>query len=255
MIQILVTGANGQMGQALQSISSQFGSIHFVFLSSKVLDISKIENCNSIFDVYKPNICVNFAAYTNVEKAEDETELAYRINAEGARNLAEVCLKYNTTLVHISTDFVFDGQQMTPYQLTDIPNPINVYGASKLKGEQYIQTLLVKYYIIRTSWVYSEFGHNFRNTMLKLAKTKTELNVVDDQIGCPTHALDICYFFMDLIQTKKYGLYHFRGDTICSWYDFAVSIFKENKIEIKVNPIATEDYPTKAKRPKYSVLG
>ncbi|EHQ42506.1 dTDP-4-dehydrorhamnose reductase [Myroides odoratus] len=255
MIQILVTGANGQMGQALQSISSQFISVNFVFLSSKVLDISKIENCNSIFDRYKPNICVNFAAYTNVEKAEDETGLAYQINAEGVKNLAEVCLKYDTTLVHISTDFVFDGHQMTPYQPTDIPNPVNVYGASKLKGEQYIQALLVKYYIIRTSWVYSEFGHNFRNTMLQLAKTKSEINVVNDQIGCPTHAVDICRFIMKLVETNEYGMYHFRGDLICSWYDLAVRIFKENKIKIKVNPINTEDYPTKAKRPKYSVLG
>lgn len=255
MIQILVTGAAGQMGQALQAIAPQFLNVNFVFLTSKELDISNINNCKVIFEANKPNICFNFAAYTNVEQAEVEEVLAYRVNSEGVMNLAKTCLEYNCTLVHLSTDFVFDGENTQPYQVGDVPNPINVYGASKLKGEQYIQALLDKYYIVRTSWVYSEFGHNFRNTMLKLAKTKTEINVVDDQIGCPTHALDICYFLMDLIQTKKYGLYHFRGETICSWYDFAIRIFKENKIEIKVNPIATEDYPTKAKRPKYSVLG
>jgi len=255
MIQILVTGANGQMGQALQSISNQFIGVNFIFLSSNALNISKIENCNATFDRYKPKICVNFAAYTNVEKAEEEIALAYQINAEGVKNLAEVCLKYDTTLVHISTDFVFDGQQNIPYKPTDVPNPINVYGASKLKGEQYIQALLVKYYIIRTSWVYSEFGHNFRNTMLKLAQTKTEINVVHDQIGCPTHAVSICQYMMKLLQSQPYGLYHYRGETVCSWYDFAVAIFKENKIKIKVNPITTAEYPTKAKRPKYSVLG
>ncbi|WP_410879106.1 dTDP-4-dehydrorhamnose reductase [Myroides sp. DW712] len=255
MKQILVTGAHGQLGQALQSISNQFIGFNFVFLSSLALDISNNEECHRVFAVYKPNFCVNFAAYTDVEKAEDEVELAYQVNAEGCKNLAEVCLQYDTTLVHISTDFVFDGKQNKPYKTTDIPNPINVYGASKLKGEQYIQQLLVHYYIIRTSWVYSEFGHNFRNTMLKLAKTKTELNVVNDQIGCPTHAVSIVHFIMNIVQTKSYGLYHYRGEIICSWYDFAVAIFKENKIKIKVNPIPTEEYPTKAKRPKYSVLG
>lgn len=254
MIRILVTGANGQMGQALQSISNQFIGFEFVFLASKVLNISNIEDCNRNFEHYKPNICVNFAAYTNVEKAEEEIELAYQVNAEGCKNLAEVCLLYDTTLVHLSTDFVFDGQQNTPYRISDTPNPINVYGASKWKGEQYIQHFLVKYYIIRTSWVYSEFGHNFRNTMLKLAQTKSEINVVNDQIGCPTYALDICHFMMNLISTKKYGLVHFRGDRICSWYDFAVSIFEENNMDIKVNPIRTTEYPTKAKRPQYSVL-
>jgi len=255
MINVLVTGANGQMGQALQSIKTQFPTYNFYFLSSKSLDISKIERCMTVFDEYQPDICVNFAAYTNVEKAEDESEVAYQINAEGCKNLAEACLTYNVTLLHISTDFVFDGEKTEPYTVLDKPNPINVYGASKLKGEQYIQAMMEKYYIVRTSWVYSEFGHNFRNTMLKLAETKSEINVVHDQIGCPTHAVDVCYFIMQLLQETAYGLYHYRGDTTCSWYDFARSIFKENKIEIIVNPIGTEAYPTKAKRPKYSVLG
>ena len=255
MKQILVTGANGQLGQALQSISHQFVDFNFVWMTRQELDIANSQECQRIFATYKPNICVNFAAYTDVERAEDAVELAYQINAEGCKNLAEVCLQYDTTLVHISTDFVFDGEQNIPYKTTDIPNPINVYGASKLKGEQYIQQLLVKYYIIRTSWVYSEFGHNFRNTMLRLAKTKTELNVVHDQIGCPTSAVSIGVYLMNLLQDQPYGLYHYRGETICSWYDFAVAIFQENKIKVKVNPISTAEYPTKAKRPKYSVLG
>lgn len=255
MKRILVTGANGQMGQALQSISAQFETNEFVFLSSKDLDIIKADNCLAVFEQYKPAVCINFAAYTKVDQAEEEVQVAYQVNAEGCKNLAEACLKYDTTLIHISTDFVFDGQQHIPYTTTDRPNPINVYGASKLKGEQYIQALVVNYYIIRTSWVYSEFGHNFRNTMLKLAETKTELNVVNDQIGCPTNAVSICQYMMTSLQAQPYGLYHYRGETICSWYDFAVAIFKENNIKIKVNPITTAEYPTKAERPKYSVLG
>jgi len=255
MKQILVTGANGQLAKAMQSVVNQFVGFEFIWMTRQELDIANLQECQRIFATYKPNICFNFAAYTDVERAEDEVELAYQINAEGCKNLAEVCLQYDTTLLHISTDFVFDGEQTTPYKIEDVPHPINVYGASKVKGEQYIQTLLVKYYIIRTSWVYSEFGHNFRNTMLKLAKTKTEINVVADQIGCPTHALDLCRFIRSLIQTERYGLYHYRGDVICSWYDFAVQLFKENEIKIKVNPITTAEYPTKAKRPKYSVLG
>ncbi|MCS4239289.1 dTDP-4-dehydrorhamnose reductase [Myroides odoratus] len=256
MIKILVTGASGQMGQALQSIAHQYTDVHFIFLSSKELDISKKENIIAAFEIYKPDYCCNLAAYTNVERAEEEEALAFLVNAEGCKNLAEVCLQYDGTLIHISSDFVFDGAKNTPYTLEDIPNPINVYGASKLKGEQYIQALLVKHYIVRTSWVYSEFGHNFRNTMLNLAKTKIEINVVDDQIGCPTHATDVVCFILELILKKeKFGLYHYRGKQCGSWYDFAVAIFEEEGIKIKVNRIKSEDYLTKAKRPKYSVLG
>ncbi|MBB1139434.1 dTDP-4-dehydrorhamnose reductase [Myroides sp. WP-1] len=255
MMQILVTGAAGQMGQALQAIAPQFPQASFIFLSSKDLDITKIEDCVVVFSKFQPDYCINLAAYTNVEKAEEEVELAYLVNAEGCKNLAEVCLQFDAILLHISTDFVFDGQQNTPYKVTDVPNPINVYGASKLKGEQYIQTLGVKHYIIRTSWVYSIFGHNFRKTMLNLAQTRSEISVVDDQIGCPTNAIDVMEYSMSLIVEKAaFGLYHYRGDRCCSWYDFAVSIFQEEGIEMKVNRIKSEDYITKAKRPKYSVL-
>lgn len=166
MTQILVTGASGQMGQAMQSIAHQFEDVDFVFLSSKLLDISSIEDCDAVFNEIMPDICVNFAAYTQVDKAEDDKEIAFRINAEGCENLARMCLKYNAALVHISTDFVFDGEKNEPYTITDRPNPINVYGASKLKGEHYIQELLEQYYIVRTSWVYSDFGHNFKKRCL-----------------------------------------------------------------------------------------
>ncbi len=255
MKKVIVTGANGQMGQALQSIVSQYSNVQFEFFNSELLDISNYDNCVSIFEKYKPNVCLNFAAYTNVEKAEVEKEKAYLVNAEGSKNLAKVCWEFDVILVHTSTDFVFDGEKTEPYKINDFPNPINVYGASKLKGEQYIQEIANKYYIIRTSWVYSDFGHNFKNTMLKLAQTENEISVVNDQIGCPTNAIDVCEFIMYLLQeNKSYGLYHFRGNKICSWYDFAVSIFKENNINIKVNAIASSEYSTKAQRPKYSVL-
>ncbi|WP_158962008.1 dTDP-4-dehydrorhamnose reductase [Myroides fluvii] len=256
MIHVLVTGANGQMGQALQSIGHQFPTIRFVFLSKQDLDILNIASCLAVFEIHQPTICINFAAYTNVEKAEEECELAYQVNAEACKNLAEACLTYDVTLLHISTDFVFDGEKTEPYTVTDSPNPINVYGASKLKGEQYIQAMMEKYYIVRTSWVYSEFGHNFRNTMLKLAETNSEINVVDDQIGCPTQALEVVHFVVQLIlDNEAFGLYHYRGERCCSWYDFALSIFEKEKIKIQVNRISSKDYLSKAKRPKYSVLG
>ncbi|MDM1406874.1 dTDP-4-dehydrorhamnose reductase [Myroides sp. DF42-4-2] len=256
MIKVLVTGATGQMGQALQSISHQYEDVDFVFLSSKELNITKKESCLAVFEHYKPAYCINLAAYTNVDRAEDEETLAFLVNAEGCKNLAETCLQHNVILVHVSSDFVFDGEKDTPYTIADTPRPINVYGASKLKGEQYIQALVVNYYIVRTSWVYSEFGHNFKKTMLNLAQTQTELSVVDDQIGCPTHATDVVRFLLGLIRKKeKFGLYHYQGKQCGSWYDFAVAIFEEEGIKIKVNRIKSEDYLTKAKRPKYSVLG
>lgn len=254
-MKVLVTGSNGQMGQALQSIADQYPMINFIFTSSKTLDITDVENCYKLFKVVQPDVCINFAAYTNVEKAEDEIDKAFGVNANGSKNIAEVCLQFKVVLVHISTDFVFDGEKSTPYSVLDKPNPINVYGASKLKGEQNIQEILSEYYIIRTSWVYSDFGHNFKNTMLKLAQTRNEISVVNDQIGCPTNAIDICQFILHLLQENKpYGLYHFRGNKICSWYDFAVSIFKENNCNMKVNAITSIEYPVKANRPKYSVL-
>lgn len=256
MIKILVTGATGQMGQALQSIAHQYTGVDFVFLSSKELDITKKESSLAIFEIYKPTYCINLAAYTNVERAEEEEAMAFLINAEGCKNLAEVCLQHDVILAHISSDFVFDGEKKTPYTIADTPNPINVYGASKFKGEQYIQALAVNYYIVRTSWVYSAFGHNFKKTMLNLAQTKTEVSVVDDQIGCPTEATDVMRFIMELILKKeKFGLYHYRGEQCGSWYDFAVAIFEAEGIDIKVNRIKSEDYITKVKRPKYSVLG
>lgn len=256
MVRVLVTGAGGQSGQCLQSISQEYNEVEFVFMNSTELDITDEAMVNEVFSKEYFDYCLNLAAYTAVDKAEDEVELAYKVNAEAVLYLVRACQKYNVTLVHISTDFVFDGEKDTPYTVSDIPNPINVYGASKLKGEKYIKEHLEKYYIVRTSWVYSDYGHNFKKTMLRLAEMRDEVNVVCDQVGSPTDAKDLVKYLLLLMQEKQeYGVYHYRGNVVCSWYEFALSIFKENNINIKVNPIGTEAYPSKARRPRYSVLG
>ena len=256
---VLVTGAGGQLGQALQHISGNYTQIQFVFCASSQLDITNIENCRLVFDKYKPHYCINAAAYTAVDKAESEPETAYTINATGAKNIAEVCKEHNTVLIHISTDFVFDGTKTEPYTTEDATNPLGIYGKTKLQGEQKIQKTWEKHFIVRTSWVYSLFGNNFYKTMLRLAKERSEISVVNDQIGCPTNAKDLANFLVEIVKRQKtntlnYGIYHFSGKEIMSWYDFALKIFKENNISIKVNPIPTSSYPTAAKRPKYSVL-
>ncbi|MBS4040326.1 MAG: dTDP-4-dehydrorhamnose reductase [Flavobacteriales bacterium] len=258
---VLVTGANGQLGQALQSIASKFLDIKFVFCDSTTLDITNKENIDLIFEKYAPDFCINAAAYTAVDKAESEPEKAYLINVEGVKNLAEVCKNSHTKLLHISTDFVFDGTKNTPYAEEDFPNPTGVYGITKLKGEQVIQEILEEHFIIRTSWVYSEYGHNFMKTMLRLANEKGSLTVVNDQIGTPTHAVDLAEVLLKIISTNNqqpttnnYGTYHFSNEGQCSWYDFAKKIFELNHVTIDLKPIPTASFPTPAKRPSYSVL-
>ena len=256
---VLVTGAGGQLGQALQYISNNYPQIQFVFCTSSQLDITNIENCRLVFDKYKPHYCINAAAYTAVDKAESEPETAYAINATGAKNIAEVCKEHNTVLIHISTDFVFDGTKTEPYTTEDATNPLGIYGKTKLQGEQKIQKTWEKHFIVRTSWVYSLFGNNFYKTMLRLAKERSEISVVNDQIGCPTNAVDLAKFLLEIVESQKpkvksFGVYHFSGDEVMSWYDFTLKIFKENNISIKVNPIPTSAFATPAKRPKYSVL-
>jgi len=257
---ILVTGGNGQLASAIKKASENQKDNTFVFVDSNVLDITNPENCDSVFNKLKPDFCINTAAYTAVDKAETETELASKVNVLGVKNLAESCKKNNTTLIHISTDFVFDGEKNTPYTENEKPNPESIYGQTKLEGEEELATILKKYYIIRTSWVYSEFGNNFYKTMLRLATERDSLNVVNDQIGTPTNANCLAQAIIELIiaETKlsnsKYGTYHFSNEGSCSWYDFAHKIFELNNIKIQLNPIPTSAYPTPAIRPKYSVL-
>lgn len=258
---VLVTGSSGQLGQSLQFIAPNYSEFQFVFCSSQDLDISNVENCRSIFSNIKPNYCINAAAYTAVDKAESETEKAHLINVEGAKNIAEVCQENNTVLLHISTDFVFDGSKNSPYNELDIPNPTGVYGKTKLLGEQAIQQVWQKHYIVRTSWVYSQFGNNFMKTMLRLALERDSISVVNDQIGTPTNAVDLAVALLQIIltdnlqpATDNFGIYNFSNEGQCSWYDFAKKIFEINNININLQSIPTSSFPTPAKRPSYSVL-
>jgi dTDP-4-dehydrorhamnose reductase len=263
---VLVTGANGQLGQSLQYIAPNHHEIDFVFCSSTDLDIANFDNCVAVFQKYQPQYCINAAAYTAVDKAESEPQKAHLINVIGAQNVATLCKQHSTILLHISTDFVFDGNKNTPYTEGDIPNPTGVYGQTKLDGERAIQAILQNYYIIRTSWVYSQFGNNFMKTMLRLASERDTISVVNDQIGTPTHAVDlaealvqiICHTELVEVQQppieNNFGIYNFSNEGQCSWYDFAKQIFEVNKITINLKPIPTSSYPTPAKRPNYSVL-
>jgi dTDP-4-dehydrorhamnose reductase len=258
---VLVTGANGQLGQAIQSVVGNYPSIDFVFCSSSELNITDKNNCETIFEKYKPQFCINAAAYTAVDKAESEPEKAYAINVTGAQNLAEVCKEYNTTLLHVSTDFVFEGLSNQPYSEEDAPNPTGVYGETKLQGEQAILNTWEKHFIIRTSWVYSQFANNFMKTMIRLASERDSLSVVSDQIGTPTNAVDLAESLLTIITFDirhstfdHYGIYNYSNEGQCSWYDFAKEIFKVNNISINLQPIPTTAYPTPAKRPAYSVL-
>jgi dTDP-4-dehydrorhamnose reductase len=253
---ILVTGASGQLGHAIQYIAKDYSDCKFIFASSSVLDITNQENVNSFFDSNKIDFCVNAAAYTAVDKAESELEKAKAVNVLGPKNLAIACKKNNVKLIHISTDFVFDGNSKVPYLETDKTNPLGVYGKTKLDGEKEVTENIDQYFIIRTSWVYSQFGNNFMKTMIRLASERDSLNIVSDQIGTPTNAVDLAKAILQIILKDKdyYGIYNYSNEGIASWYDFAKEIFKINKINITVNPIPSEAFPTPAARPKFSVL-
>ncbi|WP_417238530.1 dTDP-4-dehydrorhamnose reductase [Bizionia sp.] len=256
--EVLITGSNGQLGKTVFALhqGNNYKALNFTFTTKATLDISNQEQVDRYFKSNNFNYCINCAAYTAVDRAEEEKEEAFLINAIGVRNLAEACKKYGVILIHISTDFVFDGSKNEPYSETDIPNPINVYGASKLQGERNIQSILENYFIIRTSWLYSEFGNNFVKTMLRLGAEKEELHVVNDQIGSPTYAQDLVEVVLEIIISgnKKFGLYHFSNKGAISWFEFAQAIFKLGQISIKLNSIQTKNYPTPARRPKNSVL-
>ena len=253
---VLVTGASGQLGQAIQFLSDKYADIDFKFCSSSDLDITSLENCQLVFTKYKPDFCINAAAYTAVDKAESEPEKAHLINVVGAKNLAAVCKEFSTVLLHVSTDFIFDGTKKTPYLETDLPNPTGVYGQTKLDGEKAIQQTFDNYFIIRTSWVYSQFGANFMKTMLRLASERDSLSVVNDQIGTPTNAVDLAKALLEIIKSNNnsFGIYNFSNEGQCSWYDFAKKIFEINNISINLQAIPSTSFPTPAKRPAYSVL-
>lgn len=262
---VLVTGSSGQLGQSLQFIAKDYPDISFRSFDSKALDITNLENCRHVFEQVRPQYCINAAAYTAVDKAESEPEKAVAINVTGPQNLATVCKASDTVLIHISTDFVFEGKATKPYTEEDSPNPTGVYGQTKLDGEKIIQQIWEKHIIIRTSWVYSQFGNNFMKTMLRLASERTSLSVVNDQIGTPTNAVDLAEVLVTIIKKIDDDLpssilylpskiFHFSNEGQCSWYDFAEKIFEIHKIKIDLHPIPTSSYPTPAKRPAFSVL-
>lgn len=256
MTEVLVTGGKGQLGLSIKIIKKKYPELNFVYTDFDELDITDFKQVSKYFQNNSFDYCINCAAYTDVDKAEEEQEQAEKINSIGAKNLAEICKDNNTTLIHISTDFVFEGRRHKAYSEKDSTNPISVYGSTKLKGEHYVANINPKHFILRTSWLYSEYGKNFMRTMLKLAEERDELNIVEDQKGTPTYAADLAGVIVEIIvsKNKNYGLYHYSNEGIASWYDFAKAIFEINQVNIKVNPIRTEEYPTPAKRPSFSVL-
>ncbi|EDP69542.1 dTDP-4-dehydrorhamnose reductase [Flavobacteriales bacterium ALC-1] len=259
MITVLVTAKDSQLARCIESISKNHPKVNFIFKSSSDLDITKKTHVQSVFNSIKDlDYCINCAAYTAVDKAEEDTINAYSVNVLGSKNLAEACYEYEVTLVHISTDFVFNGTVPVPQPYSEDSNtgPLSVYGETKLKGEKVIAETIKKHFIFRTSWMFSEFGNNFLKTMLKLATERNEINVVSDQIGSPTYARDLAKVILCFIEKeyKNYGIFHYcnRGST--TWYNFAKEIFSLSQKGVKLNKVKTKDYPTLAARPKYSVL-
>lgn len=253
---ILVTGAHGQLGSELQQLATNYPSFYFVFTDKEELSIIDEQAINRFFEEHKPAYCINCAAYTAVDKAESDAAIAELLNATAVQYLAEACTKYESKFIHISTDYVFDGKATSPIKEDAAPNPVSVYGATKLKGEQFCQQYNPDAIIIRTAWVYSSFGHNFVKTMLRLMSERSELNVVNDQKGTPTYAADLAAAIMHIVDSGKWvqGIYHYANEGEISWYDFAVAIKELSGSACVVNPIPTSAYPTPATRPAYSVF-
>ena len=256
MKKIVITGANGQLGQCLQDVASSMEEFHLLCEDKEILDITNKAALEAYFEREKPQYCINAAAYTNVEKAESEKDKAFLVNADGAKNIAEVCKEYDVPLWHISTDYVFDGSKNKPYAESDEVHPLNIYGASKLKGEELVKSTWNQHYIIRTSWLYSQYGHNFYNSMLRLAKERDELTITTEQLGTPTNANDLAHAILEMLSDGKamYGVYHFSNKGAATWFDFAQAIIELHGLEDEVKVGKTDYYPTFAKRPKYSVL-
>lgn len=253
MKKVLVTGAGGMLGQDLCPILEDNG-YEVVETRSSNMDITNPEMVKDVIGKEMPEIIIHCAAYTNVDKAEDDLKTAELINVTGTENVAEVCGKLGITLVYISTDYVFDGTKADPYTPQDRTNPINNYGMTKYEGEEAVRSLCEKYYVVRTSWLYGHHGKNFVETMLNLAKTQKELNVVDDQIGCPTWTVELSNGIMKLLASKPYGTYHVCGSGFTSWYGFAKEIFEQANIQVNLKPCMTADFPRPAKRPFFSVM-
>jgi dTDP-4-dehydrorhamnose reductase len=251
-----VLGASGQLGQCIAKIGKDRNIDYLIFPNEKFANILDKVLLKCLFEEEKPTHVINCAAYTAVDKAEDEVDICRKVNKEGALNIARLCGEFAATLIHVSTDFVFEGSAPVLLKEDDIANPISVYGITKLEGEIDIINTLRQHYIIRTSWLYSEFGNNFVKTMLKLGSERSQLDIIADQIGTPTYAIDLAGAILYIIEfgTANYGVYHYSNEGVASWYDFAKNIFEISDTNVKTSPILTSQYPTKAERPKFSVM-
>ena len=257
---ILITGANGQLGSEIKELDILYPDLQLTYTDVDTLDITRFEELDTFVSDKNFHFIVNCAAYTAVDQAESEPDLADKINCQAVKSLVSVAEKYQCRLIHISTDYIFDGKHYKPYTEEDIPNPVSVYGRSKLHGEEEALSYELTM-IIRTSWLYSSFGQNFLKTMMKLGKEKDELKVVFDQVSTPTYAKDLGLAILEIIHhTSLYsrvynpGIYHYSNEGVASWYDFALEIMELANIECKILPILTKEYPLPAKRPYYSVL-
>lgn len=257
-IKVLVTGSNGQLGKTIKELYAKNSlGLDFQFVSKEELDITSEDKVVTFFKNKHFNYCINCAAYTNVEQAEKTPDIAFKVNAEGGKNVAKACKEANTILIHISTDYVFDGEKKEPYIPSDLPNPINEYGKSKLLGERYIQQIMNNYFIVRTSWLYSKkYGHNFYRTILEKAKKEDNLYITDEQTGCPTNTVTLAKYIIKLMKTdnSEFGIYHYCDEKVMTWFDFADQILSENNLKSKTNLVKGGNYVTLAKRPKYTVL-
>ena len=258
---ILVTGSNGQLGKELKQIAANYSQFNFVFASREDLKLHHFGLVENFFIATKPQYCINCAAYTAVDKAESEQDMAMLVNGEAVAHLAAICKKYQTKFIQISTDYVFDGESETPFKEDDATGPINTYGKSKLLGEQLCIKENTDAIIIRTAWVYSSFGHNFVKTMMRLMNERNELNVVSDQIGSPTYAADLANAILTIINNCQLsivnwvpGIYHYSNEGKISWFEFALAIKELTGSKAIVHPILTAGYPTPARRPKFSLL-
>lgn len=256
MKKVVVFGGNSQLAQCLKKVEDFFPTLEIIYVSSKNASIVDVEALTSVFDKHQPQIIINCGAYTAVDLAEDEIEEATRINTDGPRNLAQLCEKHGASLIHISTDFVFEGNHARALTENDETNPLSVYGKTKLDGESEIINNASRYIILRTSWLYSEFGNNFVKTMLRLGKERESLGVVADQLGTPTYAVDLAKVILSIASKEEpeYGVFHYSNEGVASWFDFAHAIFKIANLKLNLEPLSSSEFPTKAVRPAFSVL-
>ena len=250
-MKVLVTGTKGQLGYDVVNELEKRGHTA-IAVDIEEMDITDAVSVEKVITEAEVDAVIHCAAYTAVDAAEDNVEICRRVNAEGTENIAKVCKKRDLKMIYISTDYVFDGEGERPWEPDDERHPLNVYGQTKYEGELAVEKYLEKYFIVRIAWVFGVNGKNFIKTMLKLSETHEELNVVDDQVGSPTYTYDLAVLLVDMVESDKYGRYHATNEGLCTWYEFAKEIFRQAGVEVKVNPVTSDMFPAKAKRPKNS---